>query len=263
MSEVIECQIEAGVCQLILNRPDRLNTFDPQIATQWRHTVEQVSRAADIRVVVITGAGRAFCAGADIQRLSQLQRAGDVDSFRSQLVEGKRLFLLLRSMPQIVVAAVNGVAAGGGCSLVLAADWRIAADSAQLIQAFIRIGMHPDWGAYWSLPALVGRSKALQLMLTGKVVTAEEALKMGLVDEVTASSELMQAAQRFAREIVSQPRLAVRSIKEGLNLGKMDLERLERVLDFEIERQVECFLSSDSREGVRAFLEKRPPRWAD
>lgn len=257
MTDPVRVVAAGPVVTMELNRPDRLNAFDAEMVGRLREAIDEVTATPAIRALVLTGAGRAFCAGADVSHLAQLQAANDAAGLRRILDEGKRIFMRLRSWPQPVVGAVNGVAAGGGCSLALAADVRVVTPEARFMQAFVRIGLHPDLGAYWSLPELVGRSRALRLMLTGEPVGAERALEWGIADELVPAEELRARAAELAGRLAEAPRLPAAFIKKGLTQG--DAARFEEVLDFEIEAQVECFLSADAVEGVRAFLEKRAP----
>src|ERR1051325_3771856 len=165
---MIDSRTADGITTITLNRPDKLNAF----AGTMREDLLAALRGADGRVVVITGAGRAFCAGGDVENMARLQKAGDVAAFRKLLDAGREVVVQIAEMPQPVIASVNGVAAGAGCNLALACDYRIASNEAKLGETFVRIGIHPDWGGTWTLPRLIGTSRALEMMLTGRMVDA-------------------------------------------------------------------------------------------
>lgn len=259
MTAPVLLDIADNIATITLNRPEKLNAFDLEMAELIRERVTEVSHKDDVQVLIITGKGRAFCAGADLHYLQRLQEENDLRSFRKLVEVGKTLFLLFRRMPQFVVAAVNGAAAGGGCNLALSCDWRIASDQASLGEVFVRVGLHPDWGGYWILPRLVGPGKALEIMVLGETLPAPKALEIGIVNEVVPPDFLDSRAQEVARKIAQGPPLALRQIKRGVY--ESYFETWEKVLDREIEGQVKCFLSEDGREGVQAFLQKRRPRF--
>jgi enoyl-CoA hydratase/carnithine racemase len=220
-------------------------------------------RAADsdvaCRVVVITGAGRAFCAGGDVDYMSGLQKDGDVEAFRKLLDAGRDIVTTIAEMPKPVIASVNGVAAGAGCNLALACDYRIASDTAKLGETFVRIGLHPDWGGTWFLPRLVGPSRAMEILMTGRMVDAAEALAIGMVDRVVPSAELTALTSEFARTIAQGPPLSIAGIKRALAVSRANTLRAQ--IDIESEHQLRAFLSNDAREGMAAFFEKRPPKF--
>ncbi|HVR41550.1 MAG TPA: enoyl-CoA hydratase/isomerase family protein, partial [Thermoanaerobaculia bacterium] len=182
----IESGNDQHVTTITLNRPDKLNAFSGTMREDLLAALRAAEGDDACRVVVITGAGRAFCAGGDVENMARLQAANDTESFRKLLDAGRDVVVQIATMTKPVIASVNGVAAGAGCNLALACDYRIASDAAKLSESFIRIGLHPDWGGTWLLPRLVGRSKALELMMTGRMVDAQEALAIGMVDRVVA-----------------------------------------------------------------------------
>jgi 2-(1,2-epoxy-1,2-dihydrophenyl)acetyl-CoA isomerase len=189
--------------------------------------------------------------------MSGLQKNGDTAGLRRLLDAGRDVVLQIAAMPKIVIASINGVAAGAGCNLALACDFRIASEHAKLSESFVKIGLHPDWGGTWLLPRLVGRSRALELMATGRMVEAAEALAIGMVDRVV--SDLPAETEKLARSIAEAPPLAIAGIKRALGAGERN--DLHAQLELEAEHQTECFLSNDAAEGMAAFFERRGARF--
>lgn len=251
---LIETTQSGHVATITLNRPEKLNAFAGTMREELLAALRQCSGDDAVRVVVITGAGRAFCAGGDVQFMSSLQANGDTASFRRLLDAGRDIVLEISSMPKPVIASVNGVAAGAGCNLALACDYRIASEAAKFSQSFVRIGLQPDWGGTWLLPRLVGKSAAMELMLTGRMVEAGEALALGLVDRVVPAATLHDETAILAAAFAAAPPIAARSIKRALAAAERN--DLHAQLELEAEQQVECFLSEESRERVAAFVNK-------
>lgn len=245
----------SGVATILLNRPDKLNAFTGTMREDLVNLLRYSERDAAIHVVVITGAGRAFCAGGDVELMHHLQTSGDVASFRKLLDAGRDVVLEIASMSKPVIAAVNGVAAGAGCNLALACDYRVASDQAKLSESFVRIGLHPDWGGTWLLPRLVGRSRAMELLMTGRMVDAQEALAIGMVDRVVPASDLTSETAKLARAIADAPHLAITGIKRALEASERNDLRAQ--LELEAEHQVSCFESDEARERIAAFVAKR------
>jgi len=257
--EQVAVSVEGPVGTVTLNRPDKLNAFTVEMVGELAEALGQLARADAVRVIVLTGAGRAFCAGADVHLLRDLIGRPDDPRGRT-LVDGMRQVAhALREAPQPVVCSVNGVAAGGGANLVLACDLRIAADTAQLGQVFMKIGLHPDWGGAYFLPRLVGPAKALELFLGADLVGAAEAQRLGLVNRVVPAAELAEATRAWARQIAAAPPLAVRRAKRALHLSER--ATLDEMLDYELDAQLACFRSADGKEGITAFFEKRSPHF--
>ncbi len=250
---MIESNTADHVTTITLNRPDKLNAFSGSM----REELLAALRAAEGRVVVITGAGRAFCAGGDVEFMSALQREQNVAAFRKLLDAGREIVMELASMPQPVIASVNGVAAGAGCNLALACDYRIASDQAKLGQTFVRIGIHPDWGGTWTLPRLVGTSRAMEIMMTGRMVDASEALAIGMVDRLVPAVDLAAETEKLARVIANGPPIAIAGIKRALAASRTN--GLREQIDLESEHQLRAFASADAAEGMAAFFEKRAP----
>jgi 2-(1,2-epoxy-1,2-dihydrophenyl)acetyl-CoA isomerase len=256
--EHIRLEIERHVAWITLNRPEQFNAFAGDMREELLQSLLQVQEDDDVRVVVVTGAGRAFCAGGDIRHMVDLKNQGEgFDRLRPLLDAGRRVVSTVHQLPKPVIAMVNGAAAGAGCSLAIACDIRIASDNAFFSQSFIHVGLHPDWGGTFFLPRLVGLGRALELMWTGRRVEAEEAEEIGMVHQVVPHPHLEEHTARFAQRLVKAPPVAVRLIKLAVyNSYHYDLDGM---LDFECEAQQQCWESRDSTEGIRAFAQRRPP----
>ena len=247
------------VATLRLNRPEAMNALSPEMQDGLLAALEEVRRDDDVRVVVITGEGRAFCAGGDVKTMlarGEAERAeGALGRVRSLEAPGRRIPVMVKTLAKPVIAAVNGMAAGWGCDLALACDIRIAAESARFTEAFVKRGLVPDGGATWLLPRIAGLERACELIFTGKVIDTREAQAIGLVGRVVPDAELLDTAYETAGQIAANAPLAVQLAKRMIHdqLG----------MDFaQAMQQVGVFLytmrdSDDHREGVHAFLEKR------
>ena len=247
------------VATITLNRPEKLNAFGGSMREELVAALESVERDEGARVVVITGAGRGFCSGGDVDAMRQMQAARDESAFAALLEAGREVVTRIHAMPKIVIAMINGVAAGAGCNLALACDYRIASTDAKLGQTFVRIGLHPDWGGTWFLPRLVGPSRALEIMASGRMVPAEEALAIGMVDRVVDAGRLREETRALAAALASGPSSALAAIKRALH--KSPENDLDAQLALEIEHQLAAFASDEAREGIAAFLEKRQSRF--
>jgi 2-(1,2-epoxy-1,2-dihydrophenyl)acetyl-CoA isomerase len=252
MSEV-ETTREGAVLTITLNRPDVLNALNRAAHAALGDALEE-ARAQDVRAVVLTGAGRGFCVGQDLQELGG--GAHDIDERLRTLYN--RHALAIHSLEKPVLAAVNGVAAGAGLSLALACDVRIAADEASFVPAFIGIGLVPDTGGTWFVRRLLSPARAFEWLTTGRRLTAAEALQWGLVSEVVPAAELEQRTCEVARRYAAMPTRAVALTKALLGSGATTLEAQ---LDAEVDAQVEAAATADFTEGVNAFLEKRKPEF--
>ena len=257
-AEVLAAERDGGVLTLTLNRPEKLNSLDDTLVRALADAVQSLRSDASVRAVVLTGAGRGFCAGADLgQAALHGESVGEVVRRRLRTVYHP-LITGLRSLEQPVIAAVNGVAAGAGMSLALAADLRIAAESASFIQAFVRIGLVPDAGSTWLLPRIVGPARAAELALLGDRVDAAEALRIGLVSRVVPDASLLVEAQAMAARLAEGPR-SIGLIKHALALSPAS--DLDTQLAHEEDLQALAASTEDFAEGVAAFLEKRPARF--
>ncbi|HJU86786.1 MAG TPA: enoyl-CoA hydratase/isomerase family protein [Gemmatimonadota bacterium] len=253
----VDRQGEVGT--VLLDRPGKLNAFAGEMRDQIGDAVEQLGGDPSIRAIVITGEGRGFCAGADIDYLHELVAEGNARDFQRLLEAGERVVQEIRAAEKPVIAAINGPAAGGGANLALACDLRIMADTASIGQTFVRIGLHPDWGGTFLLPRLVGASRALELMWSGRMVGAEEALAIGLVNRVVPAASIREEAMAWARQLAAGPPLAAARIKRAV---QESLDRdLETMLAIELENQLVCFESQDVKRGLFAFSGKETPRF--
>jgi 2-(1,2-epoxy-1,2-dihydrophenyl)acetyl-CoA isomerase len=258
--ETIQLEMRDSVCVLTLNRPDRLNALNVQVANELKAAIaEAMERGA--RAFVITGAGRAFSAGGDLREMQEIaKRDGRVEAFFDEpLRRLNEAIVLIRETPAPFIAAVNGVASGGGCSLALACDLVITAESAKFNQAFIKIGLTPDCGGTFILPRLVGWKKATELLFTGDLIGAQAAAELGMINSVTRDEELMSTAMAMADKLAHAPTAAIAEIKKLLDASAAN--DLRSQLDLERKTQIESGKTKDFVEGVSAFLEKRPPRF--
>ena len=246
-----------GVARLTLNRPDKLNSFIGAMHVELRHALDIVQSDASIRVLVITGAGRAFCAGQDLADPDMVIGTAPPDIGDVVEQNYKPLSLRLQNLRVPTVAMVNGVAAGAGASLALACDLVLAGKSARFIQAFIKIGLVPDAGGTFFLPRLVGEARAKAMALLGEPVTGEQAEAWGLIYKAVDDAALMDEAEALTAHLALQPTQAIARIKQAfLASGENDLATQ---LDLERELQQASGGTADFREGVRAFREKRAP----
>ena len=248
-----------GVGTITLNRPEKLNAFIGHMRRDLAEALEHAGSERSVRVVIITGAGRAFCAGGDVEFMSQLMQRRDSEEFARILGAGRRVILAIRQMAKPVIAAVNGVAAGAGCNLALACDFRIASRTASFTESFVKVGLNPDWGGTYFLPRLVTPNKACELFFLGDAINAEEAARLNIVNQVVAPEELEGAVQQLAQRLRAAPPIVIAAAKQAVYMS--EAQDLDAMLRSETESQMRCFDSDDGHEGVRAFLEKREPRF--
>ena len=248
-----------GIATLVMNRPDRLNALNNELAIAVNDALGRLAEDQSVNVVVITGAGRAFCAGGDLGALGKGRQTGATHELEPLLRAGMQMVLKMRTMPQPVIAAVNGAAAGAGMNIALAADIRIAAEEATFGQNFARVGLFPDYGGTFFLPQLVGPSKAAELFYTGDMIDAKTALALGLVNQVVPATQLEATVKTLAQKIAQGPSLPIRAAKKALFASGE--KELSKALDNEVREQIRCYLSDDCNEGIRAFFEKRLPKF--
>lgn len=254
-----------GIVQITLNRPDRLNAMTTELIQGLHAAFDEIAVERDARVIVLTGAGRGFCAGLDLGGYGSAPNSEGLGRIQAGFTVQKHIVGLIpkmRSLPQPIISAVNGPAAGGGLALVLGSDIRIASRSARFNAAFIRIGLSAcDIGTSWLLPRIVGVARAQELMLTGRVFDVEEAFRIGLVVDVHDDEALLDAAYSKAEQVMLNAPMGVALTKEGMWTA---LEvPMQAAIDIENRQQIMLSQTLDHREAMGAFLEKRPPNYAN
>ena len=258
--ETLQLEMRDAVCLVTLNRPDRLNALNVEVANDLKRAIQDALESG-ARAIVLTGAGRAFCAGGDLREMQEIaKKDGRREAFFEEPLRLlNEVILQIRQTPVPFIAAVNGVATGGGCSLALACDLVIAGESAKFNQAFIKIGLTPDCGATFVLPRLVGWKRATELLFTGDLISAQAAAEMGMINSVSPDDELMSRAMAMAAKLAQAPTAAIGQIKMLLEASAVNDYGSQ--LDLERKTQIESGKTQDFVEGVSAFLEKRPPRF--
>ncbi|MGP4023945.1 enoyl-CoA hydratase-related protein [Actinomadura sp. 3N407] len=258
MSETVLYDVTDGVGTITLNRPDGMNSLTAEMKELLRAAVERAAADPAARAVILTGAGRAFCAGQDLREHGDNLAAGKGldDTVRKHY---NPIVLAIAGMRKPVVAAVNGVAAGAGASLAFACDLIVASDKARFATAFTGIGLAPDSGMSWTLQRLVGRAKAAELLLLGTPVKAQEALEIGLVNEVVPADELAPASVDLARRLAAGPTVSYGAVKAALDHAAT--HDLASALEREAELQDECEKTSDHHNAAEAFLKKQQPEF--
>lgn len=252
MYETIEYEVKDRVAWIRLNRPDKMNAFTMVMNKEVQEAVERGENNEEVRCIVITGNGRAFCAGQDLNGVDE-----DLDHGEVLRKAYNPMVKQIVNCEKPVVAAVNGVAAGAGMSLALACDFRLAHENASFIEAFVHVGLVPDSGSMYFLPRLVGHAKALELAMFGDKVNASYAKDLGLVTDVYTHEGWEQSVNKFTTRLSALPPKAVSLIKQGM--AKSWESSLEDVLEYEADSQRTAGQTSDHREGVKAFIEKRRP----
>ena len=260
MDAFILSEVEQGVMTITLNRPDRLNSFNDLMHQQLAACLTQAERDENVRCLLITGAGRGFCAGQDLndRNVDPSGPAPDlglsVERFYNPLVRR------LAALPKPVIAAVNGVAAGAGATLALGCDIVLAARPANFVMAFSKLGLVPDCGGSWFLPRVAGRARAMGLALLGEKLSAEQAAQWGMIWQLVEDAELADTSRQLARHLATQPTFGLGLIKKALQVSETN--GLDAQLDLERDYQRLAGRSDDYREGVSAFLAKRPPQFS-
>jgi enoyl-CoA hydratase/carnithine racemase len=254
--ETLIDEVRDGIGYVTINRPEKLNALNRKVMDELDRCFREMSLASTVRVVILTGAGeKAFAAGADINELAAQTPAEG----REKAIHGQGVLDRIERLGKPVIAAVNGFALGGGCELALACTLRVAAEKARFGQPEVKLGLIPGYGGTQRLPRLVGPGRALQLILTGEMITAAEAYEMGLVNRVVPQNELMGAAEALARQMMANApqavRFAMEAVRQGLEMSQEQGQVLEAAL-FGL-----CCATADMKEGTRAFLEKRPARF--
>jgi len=258
--QVIQVVDVNAVRTITLNRPDKLNAFSHELLSTLHKAVKAAAKDKSVRCLVLTGAGRAFCSGQDLAEVADRYTSDEPIELGGLLrALYNPMIATLRTMEKPVIGAINGVAAGAGCSLALACDFRIAAESASFIQAFINVGLVPDSGSTLLLPRLIGGGRAMDMACTGRKVKADEALTIGLVNRVVPDGELQPATTEWAERLATMPTQGIALTKRLINMAWT--ADLETQLEFEAQYQTTAGKSHDHREGVMAFLEKRKPEF--
>ncbi len=251
-------EVNDGIAVVTLNRPKALNALNSETISELDSVFTEVSGRKDIKILILTGSGeKAFVAGADIAEMSKFTAAEG----REMAVKAHRALATLESMPQVVIAAINGYALGGGCELSMACDIRIAADSAKFGQPEVNLGIIPGFGGTQRLTRLVGRGRAMELIFTTDMIDAAEAYRIGLVNKIVPKAELMDSCMQMAKKIMSKGMYGVSLAKSAINFGAdIDMQAATRM---EADLFGFCFSTDDQKEGMKAFLEKRPANFKD
>lgn len=254
---MLSCAIDGAVATLVINRPPA-NTLTPELLAELAAVVQQVAQDDAVKVVVLTGTGRFFIAGADVRLLASISSSREGESIALQ---GQAMLNRIETLEKPVIAAINGICLGGGLELAMCCHLRLAAEGSRMGQPEINLGIMPGFGGTQRLPRIVGQSKALELILTGDPISAQEAKAIGLVSQVVAPEDLLRQAQGLAQKIASKAQIALRASLRAIRQG-VDA-RLSDGLALEARLFGELCDTDDKREGVAAFLEKRQPRFGD
>jgi len=257
--ETILFEARGPIGILTFNRPDRLNAFNTQMMRDMIAAFDLTDADDAVRCVIVTGAGRGFCAGGDLELIRDLRKRNASDELKVLLEAGKEMCLAIATMTKPVIAAVNGPAAGGGMNLALAADMRIASDQASFAESFAKVGLYPDFGGTYFLPRIVGPALSAELFYTAETLSAEDALRLGIVNRVFPADKFEEETQKIVDVLAGAPTVALRDVKRTI-VGD-DRKNLETKLDEEIRLQIHCFQSEDCLEGLNAFFEKRKPNF--
>ncbi len=250
--QFLKYDVQQGVATVSLNRPEVYNALNDEITFELQEAFKMVAKDEAVRVVVLTGEGKAFCSGQDLKAIPAGQKRSFIDSLTKRY---NPIIRAIRNLPKPILCRLNGVAAGAGCSLALACDMIIASEEATLIEVFINIGLVPDSGSSYFLPRMVGSAKAFELCAMGSKVKAQEAFGIGLVNKVVPAAQLDEVVKTYTDYFAKAPTKAIGLIKKMLN--KSTVSTLDEMLDYEAYSQETAGNTSDHQEGVKAFLEKR------
>jgi 2-(1,2-epoxy-1,2-dihydrophenyl)acetyl-CoA isomerase len=257
MEDVLLEAVEDGIMTLTMNRPERLNALNPELLRRLQDAVARAAEDRDIGVIVLTGAGRGFCAGGDVKAMAEGGRRETPDERTRSLRQRMEAARLLHEIPKPTIAALRGPVAGAGLSLALACDLRLAGDTARLTTAFAKVALSGDFGGSYFLTRLVGPAKARELYLTSPILTAAQSEDLGLVSRVVADDRLEAETRALALSLARGPRVTLGYMKQTLNLAEQ--AGLAEVMDAEALRHVRCSETEDHREAAAAFVEKRAP----
>ena len=246
------------VAKITLNRPETLNALTPSMRKSFAAALELAENDDSVRVIVITGAGKGFCSGGDVKAMNEARKLGKASALEDQIDPIRdRIVTAIRDSTKPIIAAVNGAAAGAGMNIALACDIRIASDTAKFGETFAKRGLHPDWGGTYFLPRIVGMAKACELIWSGKMIQASEALELGIVSQLETPEALMTTTLEMANSFAAGPPIAIRMAKRAM-YRSMDTT-LREALEFETYAQNTCSGTQDAKEGIAAFVEKREP----
>ena len=244
------------VAKITLNRPETLNALTPSMRKSFAAALELAENDDSVRVIVITGAGKGFCSGGDVKAMNEARKLGKASALEDQIDPIRdRIVTAIRDSTKPIIAAVNGAAAGAGMNIALACDIRIASDTAKFGETFAKRGLHPDWGGTYFLPRIVGMAKACELIWSGKMIQASEALELGIVSQLETPEALMTTTLEMANSFAAGPPIAIRMAKRAM-YRSMDTT-LREALEFETYAQNTCSGTQDAKEGIAAFVEKR------
>lgn len=250
--------VKDQIAVITLNRPERLNALTPAMREGILQAVTAADQDADVRVIVLTGAGRGFCSGGDVKAMNEARATGVVNPLEDKIAPVRdRAVLAMRNANKPVIAAVNGPAAGAGMNIALACDIRIMSTEAKMGQTFSRRGLHPDWGGTYFLPRLIGVAKAAEMIWSGRMVSAQECLELGIVSQLSEPDDLMKDVLAMAHTFADGPPVAIRLAKRAM-YRNVD-SSLEEALEFETFAQNVAAATKDAKEGIAAFVEKREP----
>ncbi|MGA8142698.1 MAG: enoyl-CoA hydratase [Candidatus Acidiferrales bacterium] len=258
-AQIVIEERNGSVATIRMNRPDKLNALNVELGRGLVHALLRASQDSSVRAVVLTGAGRAFCAGGDLELLLDVRKRNASSELEALLVAGKEICLSIATMTKPVIAVVNGPAAGGGMNLALAADMRIASDQATFAESFARVGLYPDFGGTYFLPRIVGPALAAELFYTAETLSAEDALRLGIVNRVFPADKFEEETRKIVEVLAGAPTVSLRDVKRTIIAD--DRKALETKLEEEIRLQIHCFQSEDCLEGLNAFFEKRKPNF--
>lgn len=248
-----------NISTLTLNRPDKLNALNLELFDEILLALKAINEDDEVRAVILTGAGRAFCAGADLGMIQNLGKENFMPKFRRLIQKVQAVTNAIEGLDKPVIGAINGAAIGGGFDIAVACDIRLASEAAVFSEAFIRLGLVPDMGATFRLPRLVGLARAKEIILTGDTLSPAEAERIGLVNRVVPPNQLMEEAQRWAKKVAGGPPLAIKAAKQLLNNAAST--DLHSALADEMLAQCQLITTQDHQEGIKAFLEKSSPNF--
>jgi len=251
----INSTVQDGICTIVIDKPESLNALDSMVIKELSDEIDKIAGNKVVKVMILTGVGKAFVAGANISEMSTLTQE---EGYKFGMA-GASLFRKIETLPIPVIAAVNGFALGGGCELAIACDIRIASDKAKFGQPEVSLGITPGFSATVRLPKIVGAGMAKELVFSGKIIDAAEALRIGLVNSITTSEKLMDSAMELAKMIASKASGAVQKSKASIN-DSADMS-IDEAIENECKLFSECFTTHEQTEGMRAFLEKRRPNF--